>query len=340
MPAYSDVLQKLVSLYKGTPIEFAELKGITVAQWLIESGRGFSGLATLHSNFAGIKWRPEMAPYAKRVLFDAPSETAYFSSFNSLQDFLRGYWAFLERPPYRGWRERAGDPHHFIEFIGPIWATDSNYADRVQDLLAEADALLESPTPGAVAALMDETSLAGVPRCSEMLDDQENVTATGKPPVEYIASPYQFSRNGARIEYIVLHYTTTRSLQSTINHFKSNSDQVACHYIISREGRIVQMVRDDRKCYHGNSKNAVSVGIEHSAAPGDQLTEQQEAASLSLIRWLKSEYDITTQNIIPHKCAPRATSCPGELFEAYGANGQSSCQEHHAAVQRWLADKL
>ncbi len=178
------------------------------------------------------------------------------------------------------------------------------------------------------------------PVCDGMAETMMELAAVTKPAVEYIESPYQFSRGGADIDHILLHYTTTRSIQSTIGHFQNNANEVAAHYLIGRDGRIVQMVKDAKKCYHGNSKNNRSIGIEHSAAVGDTLTTEQEAASLKLIRWLMQEYDVAVENVIPHKCAPRATSCPGELFSNYGATGNSSCQEHRLAVQAWLSDKL
>ena len=152
-----------------------------------------------------------------------------------------------------------------------------------------------------------------LPRCDGMIDPSlfAKISRSTKPTIEYIESPYQYSRNGVNIDHIVLHYTTSRNIDGTISHFKDNDDQIAAHYIVGRDGRIVQMVKDKKKCYHGNSKNSRSIGIEHSAAAGDELTTSQEASSLDLIRWLCAEYDIPVANIIPHKCAPRATKCPG-----------------------------
>lgn len=242
----------------------------------------------------------------------------------------------------------------------PQWlrnAAQVGWSNRTAELLSISESLFEgydeaAPEPdeaNSVVALSIELSAAvktadspSFPCCDGMTDSEPTtaVDRVSKPAVEYIPSPYQFSRDGTDIDYIVVHYTTTRSIQSTIDHFKSNAKDVACHYIIGRDGRIVQMVKDKKKCYHGNSKNNRSIGIEHSAAPGDEIAEKQEIASLQLIRWLCSEYDIPTKNIIPHKCAPRATSCPGDLFIKYGANGDSTCSDHRDAVQKWLAEKL
>jgi hypothetical protein len=242
----------------------------------------------------------------------------------------------------------------------PQWlrmAAQSGWNSRVSDLMQISDSQFEGysesvPEPGdnepipisniemSADARSGETT--NFPRCDGMIDAGifARVSRSTKPPIEYIASPYQFDRNGVDIDYLVLHYTTSRNIDGTISHFLDNEDQVAAHYVIGRDGRIVQMVKDKKKCYHGNSKNSRSIGIEHSAAPGDELTANQEASSLDLIRWLCAEYDIPVANIIPHKCAPRATSCPGDLFMRYGATGASSCEVHRDAVQKWLAEKL
>ena len=339
MSVYAKKFMKLVKKYKGVEVEFPALKGISIAQWILESGRGTSGLAKLHNNFAGMKWRTEMMPFAKRVLFDAPSERAYFCHFHDLTNFIDGYWAFLDRPPYDGWRNHTADPYDFIEFIGPIWATDASYVDKVSDLLAEAENLLGE------AVVVDHEVDADdddAPCCGGRLggDSVPLKAATSKPSMEFIASPYHWSRAGVPIEYIVIHYTTSRSINGTISWFQDNPRSLSTHYIVGRSGRTVQMVKDKRRCIHANSKNPNSIGIEHSAAAGDRITVKQETASLALIRWLMDKHSIPMENVICHKCAPRNTPCPGDLFLDYGADRNSNCAQHQAALQAWLTAKL
>jgi hypothetical protein len=60
------LLQKLATIYRGDEIQYPELRAVTLAQWMLESGRATSRLAKLHYNFGGIKWRREMAPYATK----------------------------------------------------------------------------------------------------------------------------------------------------------------------------------------------------------------------------------------------------------------------------------
>lgn len=144
--------------------------------------------------------------------------------------------------------------------------------------------------------------------------------AFNKPRIkEFIKSPNFGSRDGSKIDFIVLHYTGAGDVGGTIQHFlnpapggKSNN-AVSAHYIIDKNGDIYQMVNDSDKAWHAVRANASSIGIEHVAEPGDQMTEPQENASIALIRWLMSEYKIPKENIKAHKQIV-ATDCPANLF--------------------------
>lgn len=140
----------LTRIYARENIRHPALKSATLAQWLLESGRGTSRLAQEHYNFGGLKWRAEMRPHATRVRYQAHDGADWYCKFATLESFLNGYWAFLNRAPYSGWEERADDAEEFIRFIGPIYSTAPRYADRVLALVPEAQALLdaaEAPPP-------------------------------------------------------------------------------------------------------------------------------------------------------------------------------------------------
>ena len=100
-----DLLTDLVKTYKETGIEFDNLKPITLAQWLLESGRATSQLATRHYNFAGLKWRKEMKKVkgAESVTYEAHDGVDEYCQFDSLESFIKGYWVFLNRSVYSGW---------------------------------------------------------------------------------------------------------------------------------------------------------------------------------------------------------------------------------------------
>ncbi|WP_156679397.1 glucosaminidase domain-containing protein [Sphingomonas profundi] len=137
-----DALTRLITTYRGYPLPHPALRAVTLAQWLLESGRGTSALAREHRNYAGLKWRAEMAPFASGVTYAAHDGADAYCRFPSLAAFIAGYWAFLGRAPYAGWQDHAGSAEAFIRFVGPIYTPAPGYADKVLALLPEATALL------------------------------------------------------------------------------------------------------------------------------------------------------------------------------------------------------
>jgi|UPI000428569D N-acetylmuramoyl-L-alanine amidase len=156
------LLQKLATIYRGDEIQYPELRAVTLAQWMLESGRATSKLAKLHYNFGGIKWRREMAPYATRIQYEASDGVDYYCKFATIENFISGYWAFLNRAPYTGWEEHVDTPEDFIRFIGPIYTPTRKYADKVLDLVPEAAELLNSaPSPAPLAEPRAASDAAG-----------------------------------------------------------------------------------------------------------------------------------------------------------------------------------
>jgi N-acetylmuramoyl-L-alanine amidase len=64
-----------------------------------------------------------------------------------------------------------------------------------------------------------------------------------KPPVTWNPSPNYASREGTDIDTLVLH-NTDGTLASAIARFKNPAEDVSAHYLVDRNGSIVQMVDD------------------------------------------------------------------------------------------------
>lgn len=146
------LLNRLATIYQGENIRYPTLRPVTFAQWMLESGRATSKLAKDHYNFGGLKWRPEMVGFATRVRFEAHDGVDFYCKFATVENFIRGYWAFIDRAPYSGWEQHVSSPEDFIGFIGPIYTPSRNYARRVLNLVPEADQILadaHSAGPGA-----------------------------------------------------------------------------------------------------------------------------------------------------------------------------------------------
>ncbi|MEQ1861606.1 MAG: peptidoglycan recognition family protein [Chthoniobacteraceae bacterium] len=157
-------------------------------------------------------------------------------------------------------------------------------------------------------------------------DGHGSSNPNAKPPIkQFVESPNHSSRNGTRIDMIVLH-CTEGSLQGTIATFlNSGGRQVSAHYVIDRNGDIIQMVRDSDRANHCKGANQNSIGIEHVGTEDQAMASAQAGASAALIRWLLDQYDIPRARIYGHDFAPGytggGTSCPDKLFGA--AHSQS-----------------
>jgi hypothetical protein len=134
-----------VGLAKIAADNYESLRVVTLAQWLLESGRASSLLATTANNFSGLKWRSEMSGFANALSIKVPSEEIpmEFCQFTDLNAFIVGYWKFLTRSVYAGLAENTDSPDRFIGFIQRKgFSTNSSYISSVLALIPEAKELL------------------------------------------------------------------------------------------------------------------------------------------------------------------------------------------------------
>jgi len=87
--------------------------------------------------------------------------------------------------------------------------------------------------------------------------------------IEWIPSPH-FGERGGTVDTVVVHYTVTGSVEETVGLFRMVDKPASAHYVIGKDGRIVQMVDLERKAWHAGTSafhgrpdvNDFSVGIE------------------------------------------------------------------------------
>ncbi len=112
-----------------------------------------------------------------------------------------------------------------------------------------------------------------------------------------------------RPNYVMIHHTAQNSLDQTVRTFHSERAGVSSHYVIGREGKIVQMVNDLYRGHHagagkwGNDTdlNSSSIGIElDNNGLTDPWPEVQINALISLLSYLKETYRIPQANFIGH----------------------------------------
>ena len=134
-------------------------------------------------------------------------------------------------------------------------------------------------------------------------------------------------RQKKEVRFIILHYTGMKSEKAAINRLTNIQSQVASHYLITRNGKIINLVPDLYIAWHAgnsswknfNSLNKNSIGIEITN-PGHQFgykkfSKKQINSLINLIKFLIKKYKINKKNIIGHSdIAPDRKKDPGEKF--------------------------
>lgn len=132
--------------------------------------------------------------------------------------------------------------------------------------------------------------------------------------IEFIASPNFRAGRKKPITALVLHYTGSMTAESAISWFRQKVAAVSAHYVVGRDGRIVQMVREEDVAWHaGHSAmapkatppgepnvNDFSVGIEMVGTMDSGFTDRQLASVYELVAQLVARYKIPPERVVGH----------------------------------------
>ena len=160
-------------------------------------------------------------------------------------------------------------------------------------------------------------------------------------------------RNKGKIKFLIIHYTGMQSMRASIKRLVGSKHKVSCHYLISREGKIFQMVEDLKVAWHaGKSKwgnienlNNNSIGIElvnNGHKFGYQkFSGRQINALVKLCIKLKKKYKIKNRCILGHSdIAPLRKSDPGEKFPWLQLNRKNIGIWHTLNRKSFIYNKL
>lgn len=146
--------------------------------------------------------------------------------------------------------------------------------------------------------------------------------------IKYLKSPnYIFCNKRRNIRSIVIHYTGMRSLQSAVERLFSKKYKVSSHYLISRTGKIMQLVKDNNIAWHAGisnwfnfknlNKNSIGIELENKGHQyGYQdFPSKQISQLIKILKILKKKFKIQNINITGHSdIAPNRKKDPGEKF--------------------------
>ena len=144
-----------------------------------------------------------------------------------------------------------------------------------------------------------------------------------RPPLTWIRwsgsyTPADRTPQSHRITTIVIHATDGGSLLGNVWWLSGSRSHASAHYVIDRDGTIVQLVHLTDIAWHSGNKNvnAHSIGIEHVGDTYDPagFTTAQYRASARLVAWLVRVFGIPVDrtHIIGHYQVPDPNH-PGEF---------------------------
>ncbi|MBE8721631.1 N-acetylmuramoyl-L-alanine amidase [Sphingobacterium pedocola] len=123
--------------------------------------------------------------------------------------------------------------------------------------------------------------------------------------------------------FVIIHHTSQNSITQTIRTFQVEHSKVSSHYVIGRDGRVVQMLNDYERAWHaGRSKwgqitdmNSMSIGIELDNNGREPFPDPQINSLLILLDTLKTKYTIPHTNFIGHAdISPNRKDDPNVFF--------------------------
>jgi len=131
-------------------------------------------------------------------------------------------------------------------------------------------------------------------------------------------------RDGAHPELIVLHYTAMDSARAACDWLCNPASEVSAHYLVARDGEVVQMVADAQRAWHAGhgewqgraDVNSRSIGIELDNAGDHPFSEPLMAALEALLDRLMERWRIPPCSVIGHSdMAPGRKIDPGRRFD-------------------------
>lgn len=108
-----------------------------------------------------------------------------------------------------------------------------------------------------------------------------------------------------------MHHTATNNGAGDLSWMRNPQSKVSAHYMVDRDGKIYQLVGDDKRAWHAGKGelhgvpsdiNNRSIGIEivNDGSGKTPFTEAQYKSLTQLTGYLKQQHNIPMKNIVGH----------------------------------------
>ena len=140
------------------------------------------------------------------------------------------------------------------------------------------------------------------------------------PEINWVASPNFDER---RPNLVIIHHTSDDTVDEALRTLTSPERKVSSHYLISRNGEILQLVEERARAWHAGKSwwggvtdiNSISLGIELDNNGSEPFADAQIDALLGLLEGIRQRYPIPSANFIGHAdVAPTRKDDPSALF--------------------------
>lgn len=112
------------------------------------------------------------------------------------------------------------------------------------------------------------------------------------PPLKHVASPNFSSRNGTKVDLIVVH-DCEGSYDGSINWFASPKSEVSAHIVLRGDGgEATQMVDFGSKAWHVVAFNSRSIGVEMAGYAGKGYGDPEWQAAANIVAYLLHHFAI------------------------------------------------
>lgn len=187
--------------------------------------------------------------------------------------------------------------------------------------MAPSETLVFASQPGfavtQVAGALTEDNSPLQKELRRLIAVQQPLPIVGLPNTKYLQSPNWGVRSlGDRIDTVVVHSTVIDTLEGTERAFLDDKvRRVSAHYVVDRDGTIVQMVDERRTAWHAGVSeldgrtgvNDFSVGVElvNLNDGNDPYPEAQLQSLIRIIQDLRTRHDIPDDRIVSHEFVAR-----------------------------------
>jgi N-acetylmuramoyl-L-alanine amidase len=163
------------------------------------------------------------------------------------------------------------------------------------------------------------------PRSSLFVGTASALLIACTAPVQRPAIDWQPSPNfdARRANLVVIHHTSDATVEEALRTLTTPERKVSAHYLISRDGSIIQLVEESTRAWHAGQSwwngqtdiNSASIGIELDNTGSEPFPSVQIDALLGLLSGIKARHKIPSANFIGHAdVAPDRKDDPSVFF--------------------------